>query len=91
MMEITLTRLDISDKIIAYLNERLTLAELVDWAEDAVAFADLQPDDDVDLLMDILMYLAAADSAAFPLTWDVVLDVLRQLGVSVKVLAEPVP
>ena len=65
----------------AYLNEEIILAALVDWAEDAVGLEDVGPDEDVDLLMDILMYLAAADSPAFPLGWDVSVEFLRRLGV----------
>ena len=82
-----ITRQAVSEKLLAYLNKEITLAELVDWAENAVGFADLEPDEDVDRLMDILMYLAAADSPAFPLTWDVSIDFLKQLGMSVKVTA----
>ncbi len=82
-----ITRQTVSEQILAYLNEEITLAELVDWSERAVGFAEIEPDDDIDLLMDILMYLAAADSAAFPLTWGVLSGFLRQLGVSVRVLA----
>jgi hypothetical protein len=34
------------------------------------------------------MYLAAADTSAFPLTWDVCLEFMKQLGTQVKVMPE---
>ncbi len=82
-----ITRTHLVEKILAYLNEEISLAALVDWAEDVVGLEDVGPDEDIDLLMDILMYLAAADSPAFPLGWDVSVEFLRRLGVSVRVQA----
>ena len=83
-----ITRQTVSDKLLAYLNRQITLAELVDWAENTFIDDVLQPDEDVDMLNDILLYLAAADTAQFPLTWDVCADFLEKLGVTVKVVAE---
>ncbi len=82
----TITRKQVSERLLAYLNEEITLPALVAWAEDAVAFADLEPDEDVDLLMDILMYLGAADPPGFPLTWHVLLEFLGRLGTRVRVV-----
>ncbi len=82
-----ITRTHLVERILAYLNEEIALAALVDWAENVVGLEDVGPDEDVDLLMDILMYLAAADSPAFPLGWDVSVEFLRRLGVSVRVRA----
>lgn len=62
-----ITRAVVSARIDLFRQKSMTLAQLVDWAENAVGFADLGPDEDVDLLMDVLMYLAAADTLAFPL------------------------
>lgn len=76
----------VSEKLLAYLNEQITLAELVDWAENALVTGGFGPDEDVDMLMDVVMYLAAADSPRFPLTWDVCLDFMKQLGSPVKVV-----
>ena len=39
------------------------------------------------MLNDSLAYLAAADMAQFPLTWEVSSRFLKRMGVSVKVLA----
>ncbi|MCK6577919.1 MAG: hypothetical protein L6Q98_07420 [Anaerolineae bacterium] len=82
-----LTRQTVSDKLLEYLNQHITLADLVDWAENTFVDGVLEPDEDVDLLNDILGYLAAADTAQFPLTWDVCADFLDKLGVKVQVVA----
>ncbi|MBN1284641.1 MAG: hypothetical protein JXB47_04515 [Anaerolineae bacterium] len=78
-----------SDKLLTYLNQEITLAELVDWAENCFVTGGFGPDEDIDLLADIVMYLAGADTAQFPLTWDVCLDFMNQLGTPVKVVTVP--
>lgn len=82
-----ITRQAVREQLMAYLNQRITLAELVDWAENTFVDATLAPDEDVDMLNDILAYLAAADSPQFPLTWDICADFLDRLGVKVRVVA----
>jgi hypothetical protein len=83
---VIITRQVVSDKLLAYLNRAITLAELVDWAENTFIDDTLSPDDDIDMLNDILAYLAAADTSQFPLTWDVCSDFMQRLGVPVKVV-----
>jgi len=82
-----ITQQIVSDKLLAYLNNELSLAELVDWAENTFIDDTLEPDEDVDMLNDILAYLAAADTAQFPLTWEVCTDFMQRLGKTVKVVA----
>jgi hypothetical protein len=82
-----ITRQVVSDKLLAYLNHELPLEALVDWAENTFIDDVLEPEDDIDLLNDILMYLAAADTAQFPLTWEICSDFLEKLGVQVRVVA----
>ncbi len=81
------TRQVVQEHLLAYLNEEITLAQLVHWAESCFIEGGFTPDEDVTLLRDIVAYLAAADTDAFPLTWDVVLQFLKDLGTSVKVVA----
>lgn len=81
-----ITRQTISEKLLAYLNEQITLEELVDWAENCFVTGGFAPDEDIPLLRDIVSYLAAADTTAFPLTWDVCLDFMKRLGTPVKVI-----
>ena len=68
----------------SYLNEQITLAQLVDWAETSFVDGWFEPDEDIPVLRDIMAYLAAADTSAFPLTWDVCLDFMKRLGSPVR-------
>jgi hypothetical protein len=80
------TRQTVSDQLLAYLNHERTLEELVDWAENTFIDDVLEPDADVELLNDILGYLAATDSAQFPLTWELCADFMDRLGTPVRVV-----
>lgn len=42
-----------------------------DWAANTFVDEELGPDEDIYMLNDVLAYLAAADTAQFPLTWEV--------------------
>jgi hypothetical protein len=75
-----ITRHSVAQKILSYLNGELTLAELVDWSENTFIDDTLEPDEDIEMLNDILAYLAAGDSAGFPLTWEIIRDWLERLG-----------
>lgn len=83
----TITRHEVSEKLLAYLNSEITLAQLVDWAEKTFIDDVLAPDEDVEMLNDILSYLAASDTVQFPLTWDICADFLNKLGLKVKITA----
>jgi hypothetical protein len=76
----------VSEKLLSYLNEEITLAELVDWAENCFVIGGFGPDEDIPLIRDVLIYLAGADTTAFPLTWDVCIDFMKRLGTPVKVV-----
>lgn len=81
-----ITREVVSEKLLAYLNHELSLEALVDWAENTFIDDVLEPEEDIDLLNDILMVLAAADTAQFPLTWEVCSTFLEKLGVHVRIV-----
>lgn len=82
------TRQLMLDQLNAYLNHELTLAQLVDWAENTLIEPDIPESEDADLLMDILMYLGAADSRGFPLTWEILSDFLTRLGSHARVILQ---
>lgn len=82
-----ITRSVVAEKLLAYLNRQIKLAQLVDWAENTFIDDTLEPESDVDMLNDILGYLAAADTEQFPLTWEKCRAFLDQLGVAVEVSA----
>lgn len=79
-----ITREVVREKLLAYLNNQINLQQLVNWAESCFVEGGFSPDEDVDMLVDIVMYLAGADRPMFPLTWDVVLHFMEQLGTPIK-------
>jgi len=81
-----ITKETVSAKLLAYMNGEITLSALVDWAENCFVMGGFAPDEDIPLLRDILVYLAAGDTTAFPLLWDVVIDFMKQLGTPVKII-----
>ena len=83
-----ITRQTVSNKLLAYLNQEMSLAELVNWAENTFIDDVLEPQEDVAVLNDILSYLAAADTAQFPLTWDMCSQFLEALGMTVQIVVK---
>jgi hypothetical protein len=84
-----ITREVVTQKLLAYLNHDMTLAAFVDWAERTFIDDELEPDSDMEMLNDILMYLAAADTSQFPLTWEICSAFLERLGVTVQINIRP--
>lgn len=77
-----ITQEAVAHKIIAYLNGQFTLTELVHWAEDAIVIfteSNERPRN-ADAIWDTLLYLGAADSDGFPLTWESIKEMLEKLG-----------
>lgn len=83
-----ITRQIILERLDAYLNHQIALAELIDWAENALIEPGIPESENADLLMDVLMYLGAADTRGFPLTWDILSDFMDKLGGSVRAIVE---
>jgi len=81
----TITRRILVEKLLDYLNHRIPLAALVDWAEFAMIDTRFDPEADTARLMDVLSYVAAGDTPDFPLTWDILSDFLDKLGAPVRV------
>lgn len=79
-----ITRKLVADKLGAYLRHALTLAELVDWAEESIREGEL---DDTGYLeiRDALARLGLADVRAFGLTWDDCERLLQSLGFTAQV------
>lgn len=83
---IMITRQTVRNKILEYLNREITLAELVDWAEDGVFETELD-ENDPELLMQVLGRLGAADIEHFELSWEDYYSMLSQLGYKPQVIA----
>jgi len=82
------TRELVHDQLLAYLNHGITLAQLVDWAEDALCEGELEHQYD-DLLRAIVAKIGLADVRQFGLSWDDCYDFLVQMGYRVEVEATP--
>lgn len=79
-----ITRQTVRDQLLAYLNHQVTLAQLVDWAENVMNEDALDPSDS-DILSEVVARIGAADVEDFGLTWDDCYDFLSRLGYKAKV------
>ena len=79
-----ITRQGVAQKLIDYLYHRITLAELVDWAESAMMEADFE-EQDFEILREIVGRVGLADVRAFGMTWEDCKDFLSRLGYCVSV------
>ena len=79
-----ITKQTAAAKIAAYLHHEITLAELVEWAEDTVMEGEF-PASDVEALRTVTSRLGLADVRAFGLTWEDCEQLLEQLGYAAHV------
>jgi hypothetical protein len=86
----TLTRLTTAEKLIDYLQHRIALPDLVDWAETAMMDGDFE-EKDYELLRDIVGRIGLSDVRAFGLTWEDCEDFLARLGYKVSVSVAQTP
>jgi hypothetical protein len=80
----TITKQTVADRIAAYLQHEITLAQLVDWSEQAMMDGELA-EGDATTLAAVIARLGVADVRAFGLAWEDCEDLLRQLGFSPRV------
>lgn len=81
-----ITRATLQEKILDYLNRRISLAELVDWAEKMMMDGEFD-ENDTELLTKIIARLGLADVREFGLSWDDCSEFLARLGYRVRVTA----
>lgn len=75
------TRKAAAEKIAAYLHHQISLAQLVDWAEQQIMDADFDSPES----RDAAARLGVADVRAFGLTWEECEAMLRKLGYNARV------
>ena len=80
-----ISRQTVADKITDYLHGKVSQAELVDWAEQAMMDEDFE-ETDMDLLSDIVGRIGLADVAEFGLRWQDCEEFLCRLGYRAKVI-----
>jgi cobyrinic acid a,c-diamide synthase len=73
----------VAEKLTDYLYHKITLGELVDWAEWAMMKADFE-EKHIDTVRDIVARLGLADVRAFSLSWSDCEDMLHRLGYQVR-------
>lgn len=81
----TITKKTVHDQLLGYLNHKITLAQLVDWAENVMNEGDLEPRN-ATVLRDVIARIGVADVEEFGLTWEDCYTFLSQLGYKVEVV-----
>ncbi len=79
-----ITREILASQLSDYLKRRLSLAELVDWAEGAMMDEDFD-ERDFETIRDVTSRLGLADVREFGLTWEDCEQYLARLGYKAKV------
>ena len=79
-----ITKQQLAIKLLNYLQHKITLEELVSWAENAFMEADLQ-DEDTEVIRDILAQLGLADVKTFGLYWEDCVIMMYKLGYNLKI------
>ena len=74
----------VADRIGDYLHHRITQAQLVDWAENAMMDAEFD-ERDTAVVSAVVARLGVADVRAFGLTWADCEELLARLGFAVRV------
>ena len=81
-----ITREIVRNQLLAYLNHQISLAQLVDWAENAMNDQPFDPSD-AKLISDVVAHIGVADVENFGMAWDDCYDLLSRLGYHVEVVA----
>lgn len=79
-----ITRREVGRRIEDYLQHRISLEDLVDWAEEAMREADFEAAH-VETIRDVVARLGLVDVRAFGLTWEDCETMLEKLGYEVKI------
>lgn len=80
----TITKKTVAEKLAAYLHHKITAAQLVDWAENAMMDGDFS-EREMTTLRTVVSRLGVADVRAFGLSWEDCEQFLHKLGYAVRV------
>ena len=86
-----ITRKIVADKLINYFENRITLTQLVDWAEEAIREGDFVEENGNHAIRDVVAQLGVADVKAFGLEWQDHKEMLHKLGYEAHVVVQPQP
>ena len=81
-----ITKQQIAINLLNYLQRKISLTELVDWAEHALMEDDI-PGDEAEVVRDILGRLGLADVKEFGLYWEDCVEIMNRLGYKLKIEA----
>ncbi|MEO5675657.1 MAG: hypothetical protein ABIQ74_13520 [Chitinophagales bacterium] len=81
-MEITKDKT--AKKLRSYLQNKISLTELIDWAENVIMNSNFRNGDEKDL-REVLGKLGLADVKEFSLSWEDCGKMMRKLGYTIKV------
>ena len=79
-----ITKKTVAEQIAAYLQHRLSLSQLVDWADNAMMEGQFD-ESEMDALRTVVARLGVSDVRAFGPTWEDCEQMLGQLGYSARV------
>lgn len=80
----TVTKQHVAERIADYLHHRLTLPQLVDWAENAMMDGEFE-EKDAAIISTVVARLGVADVRSFGLTWTDCEELLAKLGFSARI------
>ena len=80
----TITKKTVANKLAAYLQHKLSLAQLVDWSENALMEGEFPPRE-MSVLKAVITRLGVADMREFGLTWEDCEQFLHKLGYAARV------
>ena len=81
------TRKTIANQLLAYLNHRISLVELVSWAEQAIMDGDIETDY-TKPIMQALGRIGLADVKEYGLVWEDCQSIMHSLGFTIRVDAD---
>jgi hypothetical protein len=79
-----ITREAVGQKIDGFLHHRMSLEELVDWAEEAMSEGEFE-EEHLATIREVVSRLGVSDVRAFGLTWKDCEEMLERLGYQVRV------
>jgi len=80
----TVTKQSVAEQIAGYLQHRVALPQLVDWAENAMMDGEFD-DKDAVVIAAVVSRLGVADVRSFGLTWADCEEMLAKLGFSARI------
>jgi len=79
-----ITKHQLAENILNYLQHKTSLSELVDWSENAHMEGEIEGED-LEVVLDILARLGLADVKEFGLIWEDCVDIMLKLGYVLRI------